>query len=77
MEQLRINKPADLEDELHYFSVDQTVDGLPVDMSDEVTSTKASFLGGATVLHMLPKRKKYSSLRKGENHLHVNRMLML
>lgn len=43
---------ATLEDELHYFSVDQTVDGLPVDMSDEVTSTKASFLGGATVLHM-------------------------
>lgn len=42
-----------LEDELHHFSVDQTVHRLPVDMSDEVTGTQARFLCGAAVLHML------------------------
>lgn len=43
-----------LEDELHHLSVDQTMHRLPVDMSDEVTSTKARFLCGTTLLHMLP-----------------------
>lgn len=52
---LRMNKPpaAYLEDELHHFSVDQTVDRLPVDVGDEVTGTQASFLGRAAVLYML------------------------
>lgn len=50
-----MNKPvsAYLEDELYHFGVDQTMDWLPVDMSDEVTSTQASFLGRAAILHML------------------------
>lgn len=42
-----------LEDELYHFSVDQTMDRLPIDMGDEVTSTQASFLGRPTILHML------------------------
>lgn len=33
--------------------MDQTVDGLSVYMSDEVTSAKTSFLGGTPILHML------------------------
>jgi len=44
---------ANLEDELYHFSVDQTMYGLSVDMSDEVTSTQAGFLGWAAVFYML------------------------
>lgn len=44
---------AYLEDELHHFSVDQTVDRLPVDVRDEVTRTQSSFLGRTVVLYVL------------------------
>lgn len=52
---------AYLQNELYHFSVDQTMDRLPVDMGDEVTSTQASFLGGTAILHMLPSNTKHSS----------------
>lgn len=52
---------AYLEDELYHFSVDQAMDGLPVDVGDEVTSTQASFLGRAAILHMLPIHTKHSN----------------
>lgn len=52
---------AYLEDELYHLSVDQTMDRLPVDVGDKVTSTQASFLGRAAVLHMLPIHTKHSS----------------
>lgn len=57
---MRITKTAEvnLEDELHHFSVDQTMDRFAIDMSDKVTSTQASFVGGAAVLHMLPTHTK-------------------
>jgi len=65
---LRRNKPiaAYLEDELDHFSVDQTVDRLPVDVGDEVTGTQGSFLGGTAVLHMLPSNTKYSRSEQSE-----------
>lgn len=62
-----------LEDELNHFSVDQTMDRLAIDVSDEVTSTEASFLGGPTVLHMLPIHKKMlkMSFITQQNKLHL------
>lgn len=58
-----MNEPtaAYFEDELYHFSVDQTMDRLPVDVGDEVTSTQSSFLGGAAIFHMLPIHTKRSS----------------
>lgn len=52
------DEKADLKDELYHFSVDQTMDRLPIDMCDEITSTQASFLGGAAVLNMLSTHTK-------------------
>lgn len=43
-----------LENELHHFSVDQTMNGLSVDVGDEVTSAQAGLLGGAAILDVLP-----------------------
>ena len=64
-----MNRPTDsyLEDKLYHFSVNQTMDRFPVDMSDEVTGTQASFLGGAALLHMLPIHKRCKFMT-GESH---------
>lgn len=51
-----------LQDELHHFSVDQTVDRLPVDVCDEVTRTQSSFLCRTIVLHMLTVSQKTSQI---------------
>ena len=42
-----------LEDEFDHFSVDQTVDGLSIDVSDEITSAEPRLLSRAALLHVL------------------------
>lgn len=62
---------AYLQDELYHFSVDQTMDRLPVDVGDEVTSTQASFLGRAAVLHMLTSHKTVKCIT-GQHQLQLS-----
>ena len=42
-----------LQNELHHFCVDQSMDRLSVHMGDEVTGAKPRLMGGPTVLYML------------------------
>lgn len=49
-----VSTPAYLENELHHFGVDQPVDGLAVDVRDEVTGAQTGLLGGAAILDVLP-----------------------
>lgn len=44
---------AHLQNELHHFCVDQSMDRLAVHMGDEVTSTKPRLVGWSTILYML------------------------
>lgn len=55
----RPHPSAYLEDELHHFGVDQTVNRLPVDVGDEVTSAQTGLLGRAAILDVLPHAKNH------------------
>lgn len=59
--------------------MDQTMDWLAVYMSDEVTSTKSSLLGGTSILHMLWLEQPYEIEFKHWNrkavYLHVKALM--
>lgn len=47
-----------LQNELHHFGVDQTMNRLSVDVGDEVTSAQTGLLGRTAILNVLPNHQK-------------------